>query len=426
MDTLDSEYPLDSFTNHAADMFSADAFQHHRKAPILISTESLPESTSLINFSAFAEEYPEKIKPLLDRLRPEFVELFGEYYLLHKSQGFIGKVHGQIQTRIWQQLRIIEQAIGSMILLGPEPDASTLRPILEEAGLEQTPHGSLTDMILYYAASHSYAVVAKKFSTPIPMIRKIFRPAIQNLLAHKNIKAVAVGAYLRSLTHQASLTGEGLGKSCLARIRRVKTRSFTAPPSHNSPIMTFGAIINLRDIPWCMLEISSDHRMAQIYDDLHAQGKKVFGKHTAQIFAPVNKDGELAFGYIFARCTRQSAIRALTRVRGVSELAAILNEEGRFVKAVTIPNEDIRQMMAKYQTPELPDACVGDFVQILTGDAAHYCGTVTNINPATEIITVEISFPTGRKFIVKADASCIQLLPDRPKHLRKFWGTRLD
>ena len=99
-----------------------------REEEVLLSAEALPEHSSLIDFKAFARDYSDKLFPLLLKLRPEFQELFIEYYLLEKSQSFIGQVHGQIQTRVWQNLRIIEQSIGSLILLGPTPTAEIIRP----------------------------------------------------------------------------------------------------------------------------------------------------------------------------------------------------------------------------------------------------------------------------------------------------------
>jgi hypothetical protein len=410
---------------HVSEAASLEAFRRKEVDPLL-SAEALPENSSLIDFKAFAHDYPNKLAPLLAHLRPEFAEFFIEYYLLEKSQTFIGKTHGCIQTRVWQNLRIIEQSIGSMILIGTAPDAEIIRPILRKAKLETTPHGSLTDMIFAYAESRSYAIVAEKFHTPVPMIRKIFRPAIKRLLADKDVKAVAVGAYLRSITHQASLTGAGLGKRYLARLNRAKVFRFDAPPADNSPILSFGPVGHLQDTPWCMLEISSDHRMLQIAPALRDQGKKLFRKNPAQIFAPVTDDGELAFGYIFARCSRQPLVRGLLRVRGISEIASLCDGEGNFVQAVTVPHADIQEMMKKSNAPPLPVVHLQDFVEILTGPAARYCGTVTKMNASTDELTIEVSFPTGKKFIVTADPSCVKRLSNVPMLDRKFWGLRLS
>src|SRR6202790_5183873 len=289
-----------SYMNHVANAASYEAFLREDVNPLL-SAETLPESGSVLEFGAFAAEYPEKFISFLNHLRPEWQEIAVEYYVLHKSQAFIGKAHGEIQTRVWQQLRIIEQTIGSMILLGIDINDHELQAILEKAGLETTPYGSLTNMILWYKTSQSYTQVAKAAGAPVPAIRKIFRPAINTLLADKDIKAVAVGAYLRSLTHQASLTGAGLSKRCQARTRRVKTLRFNAPPSEASPLISFGRVDALGDTPWFLLEVSSDHRMQQIGPLLKPQGKQIFGKNAAPIFAPVNLDGGLVFVYLFAR-----------------------------------------------------------------------------------------------------------------------------
>lgn len=415
---------VDSYMAHVSDAASLEAFRRKDIDPLL-SAEALPENSSLIDFKSFAHDYPQKLAVLLDGMRPEFLEFFVEYYLLEKPQTFIGKTHGCIQTRVWQNLRIIEQSIGSVIVLGSAPSAEILAPILRKACVEVTPYGNLTEMILCYAASRSYAVVAEKFHAPVPMVRKIFRPAIKTLLADKDVKAVAVGAYLRSLTHQASLTGKGLGKRYLARLKRAKVFRFDAPPSDNSPILSFGAVAKLQNTPWCMLEISSEHRMTQIYPALQEYGKKLFSKVPAQVFAPVSEDGELAFGYIFARCVRQPLVRGLLRVRGISEFSAICNDDGDFVRAVTVPHADVLEMMKKFKAPQVPAIFVGDFVQILTGPASRYCGTVTKVNMVTEALTIDVSFPTGKKFIVGADPSCVKLLNWVPLAARKFWGLSL-
>jgi hypothetical protein len=413
---------VSSYMNYVANAASFEAFNRHDEAEVLLSAEALPENSSFLNFSAFAKDHPEKFFELLSHLRPEFQELCIEYYVLHKPQWFIGKAHGFIQTRTWQNLRIIEQAIGAFILLGTNPDEYKIRPVVRMAGLEETPYGSLTKLILLYNATRNYAAVAKTVGAPIPAIRKIFRPAIATLLADKDILAVAVGAYLRNLTHHAALTRAGFSKAYLSRLRRMKVRKFVAPPSEHTPLLSFGRVESLADAPWCMFEISSDHRMAQLYPALKAQGKRIFKKKPAQIFAPVTADGELAFGYIFARSTSISAVRALKRMRGISEMAAIYTDDGAFAQAITAPHADVQKMMET--CPAIPTASVllGDFVEILTGPAARYCGTVTAVQKTA--VTVEVNFPTDRKFIVTAAKSGVKLLPNVAPLDRAFWGAR--
>jgi hypothetical protein len=412
---------VSSYFDHVANAASFEAFNRHEVEPLL-SAESLQENASFLNFEAFAKEYPQKFFALLAPLRPEFQEIAIEYYVLHKSQAFIGKTHGFIQTRTWQALRIIEQTIGAFIVLGTEPSEISLRPILKKVGLEHTIYGSLAYLIRIYAESRSYAAVSLKIGAPVPAVRKLFRPAIATLLADKDIQAVVVGAYLRNLTHQASLTKVGLSKSCTARLRRVKHLRFVAPPTDNSPLISFGATTTLHDMPWCMFEISSAHRMDQLYPVLKTQGKRLFGKKAAQIFAPVNAGGELAFGYIFARCALPSRVRALTRVRGISEMAATCNSDGAFVRAVTISNAEVQVMIAKHDPPTKLKIRIGDFVEILTGAAARYHGEVTGVSK-TEVI-VRVSFPTGRQFTVTADATCIKPIANVPAERRAFWGVR--
>ena len=410
-----------TYWSHITDAASIQAYRHDERASSTISAEALPENSSLIDFKSFAREYPDKLFPLLAKLRTEFQELFIEYYMLEKSQSFLAKAHGQIQTRIWQNLRIIEQALGALIVLGTEPKHGTLRPILEKAGWDNTMYGSLTELIVLYAKTQNYAVVAKSVAAPVPAIRKIFRPAIDTLVASKNIKEVAVGYYLRNLTHQASLTGGGLSKRCIARTRRVKTLRFDAPPSDTSPVISFGPIAMLRDTPWSMFEISSENRMTQIFPVLREQGKRLFGKKAAQIFAPTDADGELEFGYILARSYSPTLTRGLCRVRGISEMAARYTDEGNFISAVTITDAEVQKLIGARTSQVVADVKVGDFVQILTGGAANYCGSITRINNTS--MTVEVNFPSGRRFIVTADATSVKAIP-APRSGRQFWGAK--
>lgn len=411
-----------TYWSHVADAASVEAYRRDEANPLL-SAEALPENSSLMDFKSFARDYPEKLFPLLYKLRTEFQELFIEYYLLEKSQSFLAKAHGQIQTRIWQNLRIIEQAVGSLIVLGTEPNTSILQPILIETDVNFTEYGHLSGMIALYAKTQSYAAVAKEYGAPIPAIRRIFRPAIDSLLTSKNLKAVAVGAYLRSLTHLASLTGGGLSKRCIARVRRLKNLRFDAPPSDESPLMSFGAIASLHETPWGMFEISSEHRMTQIFPLLKKYGKRLFNKKAAQIFAPVDGDGELELGYILARSTSPALTRGLIRVRGISEMAANYTNEGAFLNAVTVPNIDVQKMIASRPMPGHTNTRVGDFVEILTGEASRYYGTVIQSKDTDKII--EVSFPSGRRFIVTADSSALRVLPDIPIERRAFWGEKI-
>lgn len=408
-------------TREAASMASYDRAGEGGE---LISAEALPEHSSLIDFRSFAEEYPEKLFPLLFKLRMEFQELLIEYYLLEKAQSFLAQVHGQIQTRIWQNLRVIEQAVGALIVLGTEPSRETLLPILVGKGIDKTPYGSLTDMILLYAQSQSYVVVAKSVMAPVPSIRKIFRPAMDILIASKNLREAAVGCYLRNLMHHASLRGSGLSRSYLSRIRRVKHRVFIAPPTDNSPLLSFGRVESLDGAPWCMFETSSEHRITQIMPVLRAHGTKMFKKKPAQIFAPIDADGNLAMGYIFARTASLTLTRSLTHVRGISAMSAVFDDQGSFVRPVTISNEEVQAMM-KSRAVETPvEVKPGDFVEILTGETARYCGSVADVlEDSTVVVTVD--FPTGRQFTVKADPTAVNLLQRVPQDRRAFWGIRI-
>ena len=390
----------------------------------MLSIETGTDVTGSLDIKSFTQENPTKAVDLLSHVRIEFEELFLEYYLLGKSQAFLGQVHGCIQTRIWQSLRIAEQAVGAILVLGANPSYETIFPILDGRGLDMTPYGSLTAMIIYYAQTQSYAAVAKVAKAPLPAIRKIFRPAIEKLLAAKDIKSMAVGCYLRNLTHQASLTGGGLSKRVAARLKRIRVQHFEAPAASLSPLLNFNAVSKLGDQPWAMLEIASEHRMQQIAPLLRVQGKRVFGKTPAQIFAPVNKDGDLLLGYIFARSLRPKLTYALRQIRGITELSAIRDESDRITKVITVPHNELLPTINKevQGSVKVPQVQVGDFVEILTGDAAHYCGTITRMKGLS--IRIEVHFPSGRRFNVSADPTAIKLLPNVSTELRAFWGVK--
>ena len=418
----------ETYWSHVADAASAHAYDVD--AP-LISFEALPENRSVLDFKTFAQNYTERLLPCLAPLRIDFQELFLECYLLHKSQSFLAKIYGQVQTRVWQNLRIIEQAVGAVIVLGPNPSRGHLRMILERAGQENTEYGSLANLIWLYAQSRDYAQVAKSVNAPVPAIRKIFRPAIDALLASRDVKPVAVGAYLRSLIHHASLTGGGLGKRHLARARRIKIQRFHAPPFENSALVSFGAVRQLKGAPWNMFElrdhdglpINTKYGVDQLYTLLGKQKtlpkKEQIFKKATQIFIPTNPDGTLQFGYIFARSVSLAAVRSLTKIHGISEMSATYDDAGSFMNAVTLPDAEVQAMVAKRATTKSTPVRIGDYVEILTGPAARYCGTVTKKGTH---ITVTVNFASGRQFLVAADPTAVRVIPGASKEQQTFWG----
>lgn len=412
--------PKFTYMQYVSDAASVAAFNRNEEPDSLISVEALPENGSLIDFKSFASDYPEKLFSMLDQLRPEFQELFIEYYILEKSQNFLARTRGCIQTRIWQSLRIIEQAIGSLIVLGPSPDKSTLFSILGKVGMDYTEYGSLANLITLYAVNRNYAEVAKAVGAPIPAIRKIFRPAITHLLASRNLQAAAVGCYLRSLTHQASLRGSGLSRRCVARMTRMKRLKFTAPPSDNSALLSFGDASALRDTPWNMFEINMDSRMSDIFPMLRKQGERLF-KKAGQIFAPYDANGDLKLGYILARSLNLTTTRGLLRVRGISEMSAIYSGD-TFSEAVTVPNSDVQELLKAQDEPKIEKIREKSYVKILTGEVSGYCGTVTKVKKNEVVVLVQ--FPSGRQFVVSAHPSGVQPLSSPLRDKRTFWGYR--
>jgi hypothetical protein len=414
----------DTYWDHISD--GASVASYHETGKIeqpLISAETMPESGALIDFKAFAIEYPDKLFPLLDHLRPEFKEIFIEYYILGKSQCFLAQVHGtqQSATRgIWQNLRVIEQAIGALIVLGVEPKAEDIRPILESVDLENSPLGSLTEMICQYNASRSYAEVAKFFKVPTPAIRKIFRPAIEKLLARRGLKAVALGAFIRNITHQASLTKDGFSNSYRTRLKRIERQSFDAPEPENSALINSGKIDSLGDMPWSMFEISPEYTVDRVFSTIRKAKFYVFREKAGQVFAPVDARGDLKLGYFFARGNNKYLATAMTRLRGICEVSSRYDDQGEFKSEVLIPDAEIQALIHIHNGSEVLRAKVGDFVEILTGDAARYCGDVKSVSRFA--VEVEINFPSGRKFFIHALHSSVKSFGKIPKKARGFWG----
>jgi hypothetical protein len=160
--------------------------------------------------------------------------------------------------------------------------------------------------------------------------------------------------------------------------------------------------------------------MAQIMPTLREQGKKIFGKKPAQIFAPLNADGELIYGYLFARSVTTSLTRKLTRIRGIGEMSTVVDDDGNFLHAVEVPHCDVLQMMGGHNPPTVVQGRVGNYVEILTGPAARYCGTITKVDG--DGLIVQVNFPTGRCFLVRADVTSVKPLPLTPAPKRTFWG----
>ena len=380
----------------------------------LLSIETTP-ANGVIPLEAFAQDYPERFFAFLRALRPDLAELAIEYYVLHKSQTFLARCRHQIQARAFEALHVIEEAFGAVMILGARPTTSKLRPILLRAGLEKTEYGSLSFMIVMYAKCRDYSKIAKACGAPLPAIRKIFRPATARLLESKNLEEVAVGAYLRSLTYKSSLTKAGFGKRHEARMRKVRNLHFEAPSLERSPLMSFGRVEMLGDTPWFMFESSAEKKMDGFLPALEQQAKRIFGKKPGQVFAPVNKNGELVFGYIFARSVSPALTKTLLRIRGISDISATYTDTDTIKNIVAIPNAEVEKIIDEYVGQKNQHPRLGDFVKILNGDARDYCGTVT----ARSLATIE--FPSGRTFTVRLAPGSAKILKI-PKTRRAFWG----
>lgn len=387
-----------------------------RDTESLISAETALDNTAVTNFRVYSRDYPEKIFSLIEKLRPEFQELFIEYYILDKPQNFLAQTHGEIQTRVWQQLRIIEQTICAMIVLPDFPRG--VSDILSAAGLEQTEFGDLSYAIRLYHDTRNYVDVAKILHVPVPAIRKVFRPMIAKMLESDDLAVTAVGAHLRNLTYQVSLSDSGLSKSSASRLRRVRKLKFDAPARETSPLFEHGNTESLNDLPWNMLELSSDAQLPRVMDVIRRDVRRYFGKQPVQVFAPTSADGTLALGYLLVRSAHQKGIVRLMKIRGISDVAALFGDDDRIVKMIEVPAADIAPRIAGLNAKE-SEPRVGSFVRIITGEAKNYCGTVVSQGH------VQVCLPTGRTFEVSINPGSTEVL-NIPKEKRAFWGEKIS
>lgn len=403
-----------SYLDHVSNAASVSAFREDTDVESLMSAETLAEN-SVIDFATFAKENPKRLLQILSHLRVEWMELFIEYYVLQKSQSFLARTHGMIQTRIWQSLRLIEHAVGALIVLGIKPTEEKLRSVLVDAELDSTPYGSLAHMIHLYAKSQSYSWVADKVGAPHPVIRKVFRPAIRTLVTRKDIQSVAVGYYIQAITHQASLTSNGLSKRCLARIDAIREIHFDAPSLNSSALISYGAIELLRDVPWNMFEVSSDHRVLKILPTISKSVKQLFGKQPGQVFAPVDQNGDLKLGYMLARTVGPISARRLTTIRGVSEMSARYDGDGILTSVVEVPAVEVLPLIAAHSTSKTaPNLRIGEYGRILSGDARGYCGTAHRDG-------IHVEFMSGRCFVVDTEPGSVRRLNVSISR-RTFWG----
>ena len=102
-------------------------------------------------------------------------------------------------------------------------------------------------------------------------------------------------------------------------------------------------------------------------------------------------------------------------------MSTVCDEDGNFVHAVTVPHVEVQALITKHGSPHISKVGVGDFVEILTGDAKGYHGTILKILPNN--VRVRIDFPSGRQFLIDADPTSISRT-EVPKNKQTFWGRR--
>jgi hypothetical protein len=149
----------------------------------------------------------------LRHLTREDQDILLAYYLLNKSQTTLAITTRTTQTIMSFRLRMATKKMAAAILFNGWPDAETMSPILERAGLEKgVEHISLSKLIDAYARCRSFQKVAEIFHLHRPDIRRAMSRASKQLLQSKEPIQKALGAYVFGLVDKSSATGVGKSK----------------------------------------------------------------------------------------------------------------------------------------------------------------------------------------------------------------------
>ena len=174
-------------------------------------------------------------------------------------------------------------------------------------------------------------------------------------------------------------------------------------------------------MPWKMFEISPEYKVNRVFATIRKAKNRVFYEKAGQAFAPVDADGELKLGYFFARGNNKFLTAAMTRLRGVCEVSSLYDDQGKFKSEVTVPHAEIQAMIDNHSTHYSTQTKVKDFAEVLTGDAARYCGNVVGVSKTGDV-EIEVEFPSGRRFVIHALHSSVKSFGNVPRDRRGFWG----
>lgn len=175
-------------------------------------------------FVFITENYSTFLK-MIRLLKPKDQDLLLAYYSLRKTQDQLGPVFGITQTVCSQLLRLAVKVLCCFIIFGGVPTAEQLRPILENAGLEEmymqpehkyfdgkttekTIEVSMSQIIAKYAACRNFRTIATELRVHRPDIRRTMR-YVSDALSTKGATEQAVGAYVHNLIDKANPIDSG-------------------------------------------------------------------------------------------------------------------------------------------------------------------------------------------------------------------------
>lgn len=161
---------------------------------------------------------------VLKFLSPEDQELLLGYYILSKTQWSLARIHNSTQTICSFKLRLAIKKLGTYMLLGV-PTADKINEILEKFGrTHYNTHIRLADIIDYYSKTRSFKTVAAHFKLKRPDVRRAMSVLSKELMDHKDIHVLALGAFVFGLIDKASAQGKGLSARERAKISPIYRR----------------------------------------------------------------------------------------------------------------------------------------------------------------------------------------------------------
>jgi hypothetical protein len=187
-----------------------------------ISLETCPDMAESEDILTYVQGNFSEFMKMLRFLKKEDQELLLSYYLLSKTQNTLAIIHKSTQTVCSFRIRMAVKVLGAFILMG-EPTAEKMKPILEEAGLENgLEKVGLSTVVELYAKTRSFQRIAEIYHLHRPDIRRSMSRASKQLMDNMDSAyQQAIGAYIHSLIDKANPSGVGYSKRKVSKLGHI-------------------------------------------------------------------------------------------------------------------------------------------------------------------------------------------------------------